>query len=252
MPVHLHRSTSWDDKSYLPTFVEDRFPRPDVERKMNLLLGSDLMAVNLERMSGIQITWTCNLEEHLWYDRDRRSLKVYSLKQVLQDQMMRYAFRFLRTLSLGCSLNMIFSDTKIIPESVTKETLLSLNLLFPNWDPRTERYLQKANQGFFAEATIKIPRQLYLMDFYHWQDRLAELHDESQSSPPSWKQLWTDRRNRLQWYTFWFAVAVLVLTVVFGTITSVTACMQTRYAYESLQLARTAAHSPITCLLATE
>ncbi|MCJ1460918.1 hypothetical protein MMC28_011300 [Mycoblastus sanguinarius] len=199
---------------------------------MNLLLGSDLMAVNLERMSGIQITWTCNLEEHLWYDRDRRSLKVYSLKQVLQDQMM--------------------SDTKIIPESVTKETLLSLNLLFPNWDPRTERYLQKANQGFFAEATIKIPRQLYLMDFYHWQDRLAELHDESQSSPPSWKQLWTDRRNRLQWYTFWFAVAVLVLTVVFGTITSVTACMQTRYAYESLQLARTAAHSPITCLLATE
>jgi hypothetical protein len=53
--------------------------------------------------------------------------------------------------------------------------------------------------------------------------------------------LWTDRRDRLQWYTFWFAVTILAFTLIFGIITIVLTAMQTAYAYESLQLARKAA-----------
>ena len=84
------------------------------------------------------------------------------------------------------------------------------------------------------------------MDFFYWRDRIAEIHAESQSDPTNWKLMWRDRRHPLQWYTFWFAVAVLVLTVIFGTISSVTACMMTRYTWQTLELAREAAISPPT------
>lgn len=85
------------------------------------------------------------------------------------------------------------------------------------------------------------PERLYLSDFHYWRDRLSEICFEYQSPPSRWRELWTDRRNRLQWYTFWLAVAIFILTIVFGLISSVTACMQTIYAYEALQLARVAA-----------
>ena len=95
---------------------------------------------------------------------------------------------------------------------------------------------------------MNAPKELHLMDFFYWRDRLAELHSESQSYPTNWRLMWRDRRNPLQWYTFWFAVAVLVLTVIFGTITSVTACMMTIYTWQTLKLAREAAHTPSTCV----
>jgi hypothetical protein len=70
---------------------------------------------------------------------------------------------------------------------------------------------------------------------------MSRLHLEFQSPGPSLKHLWTDRRDRLQWYTFWFAVTILAFTLIFGIITIVLTAMQTAYAYESLQLARKAA-----------
>ena len=145
-------------------------------------------------------------------------------------------------------LRCIASPRKILPKDLLKETFLSLNLLFPNWDPTTERYLQKADRTLITEFPLNIPKRLFLTDFHYWQDRIAVLLTESKAPPTSWKQLWTDRRNPLQFYTFWFAVAILILTVVFGVISSVTACMQTRYTYQSLQLARTAANATVTCI----
>lgn len=135
-----------------------------------------------------------------------------------------------------------------MPEALIKETILSLNLLFPDWNPRTERFLHKTSQSEVAEAAVDAPLRLHLSDFYYWQDRLADLHLASKSAPTTWRQMWTDDRNPLQWYTFWFAVAVLVLTLIFGIISSITASMQTRYAYESLQLTRAVAKIQVVCL----
>jgi hypothetical protein len=36
------------------------------------------------------------------------------------------------------------------------------------------------------------------------------------------KQWWFDRRNKFEWATFWTAVVVFILTVVFGLIASIT------------------------------
>jgi hypothetical protein len=76
------------------------------------------------------------------------------------------------------------------------------------------------------------------MDFDHWRNRPLELHHMFHSPPVGWSQIWADRRNPLQWYTFWLAIVILVLTLIFGIISSVTSIMQTCLAYESIKIAR--------------
>lgn len=60
---------------------------------------------------------------------------------------------------------------------------------------------------------------------------LKQVYDEAQ--PKTLRQWWHDRRNAVQWYTFWVAVLVLILTVVFGLIQSIEGAIQ---AYTSLKL----------------
>lgn len=40
------------------------------------------------------------------------------------------------------------------------------------------------------------------------------------------RQLWEDDRKRAQWFTFWVAVLVFVMTVVFGVVQSVAGIVQ--------------------------
>lgn len=109
-----------------------------------------------------------------------------------------------------------------------------MNILFPGFDRNTKTlYPDVAEQSPVAN-----PVPIYLSDLVYWQDSLAALWNEFQSPPPSVRQLFYDRRNPLQWYTFWFAFAIFVLTVVFGIISSVLTGIQTGYAHEALQLAR--------------
>lgn len=106
----------------------------------------------------------------------------------------------------------------------------------------------RTHRSLFIGDAISTPKQRHLTDFFYWRDRIAEFHTVSQSYPTNWRLMWRDRRNPLQWHTFWFAVAVLVFTVVFWIITSVTACLITKYTWQTLELARDAASSPPTCL----
>jgi hypothetical protein len=51
-------------------------------------------------------------------------------------------------------------------------------------------------------------------------------------------QLWADRRNPQQWLTFWIAMMVLVLTILFGIISTVMGFLQAWASIESLKIAR--------------
>jgi hypothetical protein len=92
---------------------------------------------------------------------------------------------------------------------------------------------------FHLEGPFDATRPLNLADFDHWRNRMLELYQLFHSPPMGWTQLWADRRNPLQWYTFWLAIMILILTVIFGFISSVTAVMQTYYAREAWKLAQT-------------
>ena len=85
--LSLHQAV-WTDGEYLFEFICRQFPGPAVDEPTNILLGNELRAVNLERLSGVSITWTSCLKDHMLFDGDTRSLKVYYLKQVLQEHMM--------------------------------------------------------------------------------------------------------------------------------------------------------------------
>jgi len=136
------------------------------------------------------------------------------------------------------SIQSNISPRTCIPITVLQETMLTLNLLFPHWDPLTDAFMTKHDQNFHLQRPLDDSRPLHLADFHHWRNRLLELHQIFHSPPVGWAQMWADRRNPLQWYTFWIATVILILTIIFGLISSVTGIMQTCIAYEGLKLAR--------------
>lgn len=107
-----------------------------------------------------------------------------------------------------------------IPQTVLSETIRSLDLLFPFWDERTHKLLEREGQTFHQVGPFDDYRALNLCEYDHWRDRLSELYEIFQSPPVSWAQLWTDRRNPQQFWTFWIALIILALTVV-STICSI-------------------------------
>jgi hypothetical protein len=95
------------------------------------------------------------------------------------------------------------------------ETIRTLNLLFPQWDPETDHLLKQHGQTFHDLPPFDGPHTLNLHEFDYWRYQLLELHEDIYRSPPvSWAQLWLDRRNPQQWYTFWIALIILMLTLV--------------------------------------
>lgn len=68
--------------------------------------------------------------------------------------------------------------------------------------------------------------------FVFWRDRLVILkHAYDEATPKGLPQWWYDRRNGVQWYTFWVAILVLILTVMFGIIQCIEGGIQVYKAY---------------------
>ena len=69
-------------------------------------------------------------------------------------------------------------------------------------------------------------------NFRYWHDRLVilkEVYDEAR--PNTLSQWWYDRRNGVQWYTFWVALWVLILTIIFGFVQCVEGGLQVYIAF---------------------
>ncbi|KAH0592188.1 hypothetical protein MHUMG1_10044 [Metarhizium humberi] len=69
-------------------------------------------------------------------------------------------------------------------------------------------------------------------EFHFWNNRLIILKQAfDQSRPATISQWWWDRRNGVQWYTFWVAIVVLFLTIFFGMAQSVEGALQVYKAF---------------------
>ncbi len=69
-------------------------------------------------------------------------------------------------------------------------------------------------------------------EYHYWHGRLELIVMAfEKSEPKGLTQLLVDRRKPLQWLTFWIAVLVLILTIVFGLISSITGILQVYAAY---------------------
>jgi hypothetical protein len=125
-----------------------------------------------------------------------------------------------------------------------EETLRTLALLFPS-NPIQDKdlckwYSKKAIQsnldlgllhcGRLKTADRRIER------FSYWHDRLVTLKQVfDEATPKTMSQWWYDRRNGVQWWTFWIALLVLGLTILFGLIQCIEGGWQVRLAYVALQ-----------------
>jgi hypothetical protein len=115
--------------------------------------------------------------------------------------------------------------------SFIQETIMSINLITGLTDKKA---YQLAIQLVSKDSTIDplicdaITRpERNIAKYHYWRDRLLILQQEfNESEPTSLKQWWIDRRKKVQWYTFWIASLVLIMTFVFGMIASVASVIQ--------------------------
>lgn len=114
-----------------------------------------------------------------------------------------------------------------------EETLRTLALLLPSNDTAVKKWLEKQQkrQGlddYLGKCGHLPKRGRDIKNFRFWRDRLVILKQAfDEAEPKTVSQWWNDDRKKVQWYTFWVAALVLLLTIVFGLIQSVTAVIQT-------------------------
>jgi hypothetical protein len=100
-------------------------------------------------------------------------------------------------------------------------------LLLPEHDRKTKKWFRKYQETLQLDSLAMQCGQLPTKDrkignFKYWHDRLVILKEAFDNTEPKGvKQWWFDRRKRVQWYTFWVAVLVLILTVFFGVVQSI-------------------------------
>jgi hypothetical protein len=116
---------------------------------------------------------------------------------------------------------------------VIRETLSTLALLFPQNDPHTRNWIKgwaKKNVEIdpgVAKCGYLNAHQRQSKNFPVWQERLEILKQAFDDTQPQTLQQWFwDRRNRVQWYTFWLALLVLILTFLFGMIQCIEGAVQ--------------------------
>ncbi|KAH7400239.1 hypothetical protein BKA64DRAFT_671429 [Cadophora sp. MPI-SDFR-AT-0126] len=171
-------------------------------------------AWHLKYLAGFEIIWTNELSDHLRMSVDEADISVHIFHQV-------------KILELHQDLL-----NEIIPPDMIAETFATLSLLFPGANRKARiwyRNLQRTynlDPGTFNRPYIK-PEDYDIQLFKHWGPRLAKIKrafdDHEPNGPAQW---WRDDRRPVQWWTFWTAVLVLVLTVTFGLIQSVASILQ--------------------------
>lgn len=129
----------------------------------------------------------------------------------------------------------------MLSNELLDETLRTLALLFPQNNKKTRAWLssksvQQEVDPLLGKCGSLRSRDRRLERFSTWHDRLVILkqaYDESR--PQTISQWWWDRRDGVQWYTFWVAILVFAFTLFFGMIQSIEGAMQVYLSYKSLQ-----------------
>ena len=231
------RELVWNQGS-LKDFVNGYFNVP-------VVLGQDVKlekmfnARNLGRIAGINIVWTDNLADHLrMIDDEDKKVAIFHHASFLKYQQ-RYS-RCYNSVHVGT--HQANSISALFPPRLMEETLRTFALLFPQSDNDTAKWFSKLPYSLHIDGQVVKCGHLkaddrHIENFKFWHDRLVilkQLFDESR--PSTLSQWWCDRRNGVQWYTFWIAILVLFLTIFFGVVQSIEGALQVYKAYHPTSL----------------
>ncbi|KAL8877912.1 MAG: hypothetical protein Q9198_004171 [Flavoplaca austrocitrina] len=201
-----------------PNLVNTVFPPPSSLDTVKL--PQTFTAANLEKIAGIRIVWTNNLADHLLLRDD--DTKVMLFHHVSALYLQRYPSRMpLRDLA--------------------DETVRTIALLIPPSLGAASPWFKLQQQEHCLDSEAGICDRLNSSErqidkFHYWRERLVLLkrtYDDAE--PKSLSQLWWDDRKKTQWFTFWVAVLVFVMTVFFGVIQSVASIVQAWASVKSLK-----------------
>lgn len=118
-----------------------------------------------------------------------------------------------------------------------EETERTLSLLFPPANFETSRRIQRISEkeGVDIEAAIQDHASFDLNNYPFWQERLGHVQRVyDKTKPKRIKQWYFDRRDRVEWSTFWIAVIVFLLTLFFGIISAVTSILQVYATFKAI------------------
>ena len=127
----------------------------------------------------------------------------------------------------------------LIPVNIIDEAIATLDYLFPQ-DKATKAFLQK------EEKRLKIPinvlslgpsthrSTIRIKDFSYYHDRMLDVAYEYTNPPTSWRLVWKDRRNPVQFWTFWLGLGIFGFTILFGMLASACTGLQYKVAVQSL------------------
>ncbi len=178
-------------------------------------------AAHLEQIGGIEVIWTSNLADHLLLKDDDTRLMLFHQVSILQLHKK--------------------SPTTLLPKVLVDETIRSISLLIPPvlGEPNPWFQQQRKKNAIDAQAGVcdrlnSSERQIE--KFAYWRDRLVLLKRTfDDAEPRNISQLWWDDRKKTQWFTFWVAVLVFIMTVFFGVVQSVAGIVQAWASVQSLK-----------------
>ncbi|KAE8442631.1 hypothetical protein EG329_002988 [Mollisiaceae sp. DMI_Dod_QoI] len=179
-------------------------------------------AVNLNQIAGIRICWTSNLLDHLKMTDDDKRVHIFHHVSFLKLHQQ--------------------TDSPVLSIDLIEETINTMSLLLPQNDEASNRWFEKKRRTFGLDPSAATNGHLNsasrrIDKFNYWGDRLSILKQAfDESEPKSVAQWWYDDRKRVQWYTFWIAALVLLLTIVFGSIQSVCSIIQAWASVKALNI----------------
>ena len=110
-----------------------------------------------------------------------------------------------------------------------------MRLLFPPNDSESSKRIRRLakRQLVDLEAYAAKPAPLHLDSYPVWRHRLGEVQRRYDMAKPGiLKQWYHDRRNKPERVTFWTAIVVIILTLIFGLISSITGILQVVAAWQ--------------------
>lgn len=213
----LERLSTYDGGDALLTRTfPSRFQSED-----SVKLPQTFTAAHLEQIGGIEVIWTSNLADHLLLKDDDTKLMLFHQVSVLHLHHMSYS--------------------SILPRDLVDETIRSVSLLIPPILGEPNPWFKQQQGKNHVDASAGICDRLNSSErqidkFVYWRDRLVLLKRTfDDAEPQNISQLWWDDRKKTQWFTFWVAVLVFLMTVFFGVVQSIAGIVQAWASVESLK-----------------
>ncbi|KAK8131132.1 hypothetical protein PG984_007570 [Apiospora sp. TS-2023a] len=194
----------------------------------NAQISKLLTMLNLKKIGGMKIEWTQNLADHLRLVDDDCKILVFSCISFLK-------FQNKYTLSV---------KQPLFPAGFLEETLRTFSLLFPQNDIASQKWLSaqiKRRGNNSLDPALMYSGSLWTHErryenFKYWNNRLVILKQAlDDARPQTMMQWWHDRRHGVQWYTFWVAILVFIVTIFFGIVQSLEGALEVWLSWKSME-----------------